>query len=539
MRGVAAAVALGLVAAAAPPLAGRAAAQERVALLIGVGDYADDELDLRNPVNDAQALKPVFERLGFDVTVVADAGIADLNAALDGFAAKLEGAEVGALFFAGHGLQIGGENYFLSASLDAANLPAIERNAVTLTRLREVFARARPESSILILDACRNTPVLGDGSAEAQLRAGAGLAPTPRALPGYLIAYATDPGNVAEDGDGDNSTFTTALLQHLATPALDIRLVFGRVRQDVVLASGGAQVPWVEESLLEGLELRPRGGGALPIVDEIALWTSLDPEDPADLKSYLAEFPDGVFKEIARRRLERYAEAETQDAGSGAAPADAASLAAAAEPARLGAALAALGHLPEAQAEEADVATLTVAAASYLRSAGLRGGAVRPAQVYAEAARATALVGASVARRIRVDMAALASVEKVWEVATTAQRELRALAADRPEAAPLLEQAAAQVAQIEEARDRILARLDQSREYYARQISRAVRNFPDETARALGGLTRSRPEGDAAAPAIGDAALQADMRLFAEHVRKSSNPQTRGTIAWLADFLPG
>ncbi|WP_175478788.1 caspase family protein [Rubrimonas cliftonensis] len=536
MRSRVVALALGLVAACVPPLAGRAAAQDRVALLIGVGDYAADDLDLRNPVNDANALRPVFERLGFDVTVVADAGIAALDAALDGFAAKLEGAEVGALFFAGHGLQIGGENYFLSASLDAATLPAIERNAVTLTRLREVFARARPESSILILDACRNTPVLGDGSAEAELRAAVGLAPTPRALPGYLIAYATDPGNVAEDGEGNNSTFTTALLQHLATPGLDIRLVFGRVRQDVVLASGGAQVPWVEESLLEGLELRPRDGESPPIVDEIALWSSLDPDDPADLKAYLAEFPDGVFKELARRRLERFAGGQSDDA-----PVDAASLTAAAEPARLGAALAALGHLPEAQAEVADVAALTGAAASYLRSAGLRGGAVRPAQVYAEAARATALVGASVARRIRVDMAALASVEKVWEVATTAQAELRALAADRPDAAPLLAQAAAQVAQIDEARDRILARLDQSREYYARQLNRAVRNFPEETARALGGLTRSQPEGgaEAAAPAIGDAALQADMRLFAEHVRKSSNPQTRGTIAWLADFLPG
>ena len=187
-------------------LAGPAWAGERVALLIGNARYADPAFELRNPAQDASALAAALAPLGFRTEVVTDPDRAEAEAALARFAEDAAGAEVALFFFAGHGVQAGGENRLLTAGLAGLSAAAIERESLTLDQVRAALAAAKPELGLIVLDACRNNPLAAGGLAPrglARAQGGSGL----------LIAYATDPGNVAYDGTGANSVFTAALLR--------------------------------------------------------------------------------------------------------------------------------------------------------------------------------------------------------------------------------------------------------------------------------------------------------------------------------------
>ena len=505
----------------------RAKAAERVALLVGVADYTVDYMDLDNPVNDVDALQPILQDLGFETTVVRDEGIAETTAALDSFANTLKDAEVGLFFFAGHGIQINGENFLLSNDVGQTAETILERS-VKMSKIRQLFAENQPKHSVIIIDACRDMPF------EVESSENNGLAATPQAYPGFLIAYATDPGNVALDGEGNNSNFTTALIEHLATPGLDLRLVFGRIRQDVVLTSNGAQVPWVEESLLESLQLKEGSGlESQANRDEIDAWRRLAGSGKLEgLQNYLESYPEGLFTQIAKQQIERLEGIERARASNSGTLAE---TVAQSNREQLTAALEILGFLPEVETAAHDDAALLRALDIYARAASVSTEKIRLEQINAEAARAALTLGAVMSGRIKSDIAALASIKQTKVVANEAVAEIKRLYGGTKEGEQALREVAVQVEAIDAAHDRVLARMDQSRSFYQRQLDRTSRHLrPFMTEDLVGSITRGPAGQHQAATGL----ITDDYRRFVRHLDVVSDPEKRGSIAWLTDFLP-
>lgn len=504
--------------------AGAAGAAGRVALLIGNGDYAGDGLDLRNPANDAAAFGAALRELGFAATVLTDADRAGAEAALDAFADEARGAEMALFFFAGHGVQVDGENYLLASDFAALEPEALDGAAITLTEVSERLARAAPGVGFIVLDACRNNPFAASGAAArglARARGGAGL----------LIAYATDPGNVAYDGAGENSVFTAALVENVGAPGVEARLMFGRVRQAVALASGGLQVPWVEEAVLGEHYLRPAARPVAPdpgLAREIEAWRgAVAGGAAAGYRGYLDAYPDGAFAVFARERLER------PEGAAAAAGADPAALVAEADRVQLAVALSALGFLSPVRGQAPDDAELATGLGGWLRQSGGDAGAGLDS-VYLDAAQVTVMLGATTAQRIRAQMAALAGIERVRGIVATDRARLAALAAAEPAAAgAALAGAEADAAEIEALRERVLEQLDASRSYYAELVERGETALRPWLARSLPGLI-DRARGLPAA----EGRLVEDAGTFIRHASEAGARRPEGSYAWLADFLP-
>lgn len=230
--------------------AGPAAAQDRVALVVGNSGYRH-VAGLANPMHDAADIATALRRIGFEVVEGVDLDKAGMEEKVREFGRKLDHAKTALFYYAGHGMQVAGRNHLLpiDAKLDRAGDLGLETIDVSLV-LAQMEADQRV--NIVILDACRNNPLarsfapkLGTRSASV----GQGLASIQSTI-GTLIAYATQPDNVALDGDGRNSPFTAALLKHIDTPGLEISSLMRRVRSDVVAATRGHQVPWDHSSLM-------------------------------------------------------------------------------------------------------------------------------------------------------------------------------------------------------------------------------------------------------------------------------------------------
>ncbi|WP_176440953.1 caspase family protein [Oceanicola sp. 22II-s10i] len=231
------------------------AAQERVALVIGNSAYLNAK-QLPNAGNDAADIAGMLRQHGFRVFDGLDLGRLDTLRLIDEFNRALGPDDTALFYFAGHGLQIGAENWLMPVDAEQGDELAITSSSIRLqTVLRGMELRAG--NRIVILDACRNNPFLVAGaSRSADGGATRGLSRVEAGVGSY-IAFSTQPGNVALDGRGRNSPFTEALLRHLATPEQDIHAVMRAVRADVVNASGGTQVPWENSSLIDPLFLVP------------------------------------------------------------------------------------------------------------------------------------------------------------------------------------------------------------------------------------------------------------------------------------------
>jgi hypothetical protein len=226
-----------------------AQAEKRVALVIGNSAYFHAPA-LRNPGNDARAIADLLKQIGFDdVGLRLDLGFDGLRLALRDFGQKANGAEVAVVYFAGHGLELGGENFLVpvDAALKSASSVAFE--AATLSSVLDAI-RPAARLRLVILDACRSNPLA------ARMQVAGGLTRSvPRGLGrieptgDVLVAYAAKAGTVAEDGNGRHSPYAEALLSTLATPGLDVRLAMGRVRDLVLAKTGGTQEPFVYGSL--------------------------------------------------------------------------------------------------------------------------------------------------------------------------------------------------------------------------------------------------------------------------------------------------
>lgn len=315
-------VALLLAVTVEPGAAAWAAEGKRVALVVGVGAYQNAPV-LANPPNDARAVGDRLKGLGFDVDAVIDPDRSTLEQAVKRFGDRLQNATVGLFFYAGHGLQVAGRNYLVPIDARIDNERSLPFATIDIDLVLSQMGAAAPVN-LVFLDACRDNPFsrslarsLGTRSASV----GRGLAQV-EAGDGTLIVYATQPGNVAEDGEGGDSPFTTALLKHLAEPNLEVRQALTRVRLDVKEATNGKQVPWDHSSLTQDFYFvgpttvtvtpSPAPAGVDPMAVELAFWDSIrSSTDRADFEEYLKQYPQGKFSGIAKRRLAALRNPET------------------------------------------------------------------------------------------------------------------------------------------------------------------------------------------------------------------------------------
>ena len=241
------------------------AAEQRIALVIGNSKYAS--APLRNPVNDATAMAKKLREMGFEVILRSDVSQREMTRAISEFGQKLAHSRGVALFYyAGHGMQARGKNYLVPVDAEVTTEGSVSTESIDVERVLDQLTPAR--LSMVILDACRNNPF------ERRFRSGAGSGLAQIDAPaGTLIAYATAPGKVAQDGEGAHGTYTDALLRAIETPGLRVEDVFKQVRIRVIKATASQQIPWESSSLTGDFLFRPAEAGqqAAAKVDDEAL----------------------------------------------------------------------------------------------------------------------------------------------------------------------------------------------------------------------------------------------------------------------------
>src|SRR6476646_11347528 len=223
-------------------------AENRLALVIGQSAYRSVPA-LPNPANDAKAVTQMLTDSGFEVSSAGDLSQIELREKVSEFAGKIaaKGSDTIALvFYAGHGLQIDGENFLVPVDVDPKREADIPMQAVRLNDILNTLTSVPSKMRFLLLDACRNNPFpeinksVGRGLAIVDAKIGA---------PNTFLSFSTSPGAEAEDGSGANSPYTTALLATAREPGLSIEDAFKRVRVSVNTTTGGRQTPWERSSL--------------------------------------------------------------------------------------------------------------------------------------------------------------------------------------------------------------------------------------------------------------------------------------------------
>lgn len=218
--------------------------KRHTAMVIGNAAYAEVS-PLENPTNDADDIAAILTKRDFTVIKKTDCTHKEMDLALKEFRTELKESDVGLFFFAGHGMQIEGENYLAAVDADADTEIDAKHSSLPLNRVIETMEKSATATNIIILDACRDNPFERAWHRSASLR---GLAPVyaPR---GTIIAYATSPGQIAGDGAGRNGSYTAALLKHIDTPDCSLESMFKRVRNTLSAATNGKQVSWEHTSL--------------------------------------------------------------------------------------------------------------------------------------------------------------------------------------------------------------------------------------------------------------------------------------------------
>lgn len=234
-------------------------ANKRVALVVGNASYLTVP-QLPNTLRDANAVGKMFRDAGFDeVTLAINVGNLEFKRAVRKFEAAADQADIAVVYYAGHGLEIGGTNYLIPTDAKLASDRDADDEAIPLERM-VASADGAKKLRVIILDACRDNPFTVSMRRERKggTRAVAsGLGKVEPTSTDTLIAYAAKAGSTADDGDGEHSPFTSAVLKNLTVPGLDIRLAFGRVRDEVMKSTQSRQEPFVYGSL---------GGGNIALV---------------------------------------------------------------------------------------------------------------------------------------------------------------------------------------------------------------------------------------------------------------------------------
>ena len=218
--------------------------KERVALIIGNSNYHDANAVLKNPKNDADAMDKRLTALGFKVIKATDASQIEMKEKIREFGRELKNNKVGLFYYAGHGFQIDGRNYLVPIDANIEDRADAEDACVSIDYLLGKMEVSGTETNLVILDACRNNPF----RSWSRSSSGGGLSSLERQPIGSLIAFATQPGNVAADGAGSNGLYTSAWLNHLKKGA-NIYEVLTNINKTVSNTSSEKQVPWFNSSL--------------------------------------------------------------------------------------------------------------------------------------------------------------------------------------------------------------------------------------------------------------------------------------------------
>jgi len=305
-------------------LVGHASAQQterRVALVIGNGQYHYVPR-LANPTSDARLIAETLQSLGF--TLVGGKAQLDLDKTafdrtVQDFGNAIQRARIALFYYAGHGIQVRGSNYLVPVSANPTKEADVDFELLNADLVLRQMEGAGTRLNLLILDACRNNPLAGRG-----LRAtGGGLAQM-KAPEGTLISYATQPGNVAQDGTNGHSPYTAALASAFRKPGLDLFAVFNQTALEVKKRTGGEQQPWMASSPIEGQfyfasapEQQPaKPPQPLPPTPrdnadavEIAFWNSVkDAKHPDAFLTYLQSYPKGKFTGLAQLKIKELTE---------------------------------------------------------------------------------------------------------------------------------------------------------------------------------------------------------------------------------------
>ncbi len=299
---------LAMVLVAFATFADTARAQDRWALVLGVSTY-DSPLvtPLKNTLNDARTVAASLNNMGFKVYYLENATKNEINSALDLIEIDQPGREVGLFYFAGHAVQLEGQNFVLPSDIDPKGGKTLRTDAVSVN---EVVARMNAigtRSLVVILDACRNSPLPGESAS------GTGLALVD-APPNTVIAYSTSPGAVAFDGAGANSPYTAALASSLEGSEKDFRDVLRLVRAKVRLATGGEQTPWYIDNTRAPITIRPTNPIApeeltelvsgRPMSLPLTAWLTIaESADSRDFEQFIALFPEDQLAEVAKRQI--------------------------------------------------------------------------------------------------------------------------------------------------------------------------------------------------------------------------------------------
>lgn len=299
--------------------------EPRLALLIGNASYKSSPL--LNPVNDVRLMESALKEAGFQVIKAENASIRDMRRLVRDFGDRLKASGgVGLFYFAGHGVQVRGENFLVSTDSDIRNEDEVADDSINANTILEKMQSAGNRMNLVILDACRNNPF-----AVKSRSAQSGLA-TMNAPSGSLVAYSTAPGSIASDGKGKNGLYTEYLAKVIRQPGLSVEEVFKQVRTAVRRDSNFQQTPW-ENTALEGqfffkesetvasaprltepAAARPTNFD--PVSLDLAFWESVKTSQrPAELQAYLTRFPDGVFAVLAKARIEEMRTAQTPTQG--------------------------------------------------------------------------------------------------------------------------------------------------------------------------------------------------------------------------------
>jgi len=245
-----------------------AIAEKRIALVCGNSSYLYSS-PIKNPVNDARAISEALDKLGFNVIRGTDLTKLEMDRQIATFAKRLKDADIAIFFYAGHGLQLNMKNYLVPIDFNPNSDAYLITMLVSMDTILSMLEKEK-RVSIIFLDACRDNPlasklaanmgrgrsllfdenrgvsVIRQGLAEVEGKAGT------------LIAYATQPGNIALDGAGRNSPFTEALLQYINIPGLEVRDMLIKVRVRVIKKTREKQIPWDHSSLVEEIYLKKK-----------------------------------------------------------------------------------------------------------------------------------------------------------------------------------------------------------------------------------------------------------------------------------------
>jgi Caspase domain len=409
-----------------------ALADKRVALVIGNSAYQNVP-KLTNPANDAAAIAALLRDAKFEVVEFRrDLGNVEMRRMLREFAGKARDADIAVVFYAGHGIEAEGTDYLVPVDALLERDSDAYDEAIALDRVLQAIEPAK-RLRLVILDACRDNPFVRTMQRTMASRSIVrGLAGVEPSKPNTLVAFAAKGGSTAEDGDNAHSPFTTALLQHLTTPGVDLRKALGQVRDDVMRATEDRQEPFVYGSL---------GGGDVYLVPPPPRVQALEPQaDPRSevrrdyelalqvatsdgWRSFLKQYPTGFYADLAKSQLAKLAAEDVRVAATDKAKA------AAEEKSRL-------------EQQKADVAAQTKAAADAK--------AADDARVAAEQAKQAEVQRAAETERLRAAAERAAADRAAREQAEADAKAIRDKA--QAEAKAIRDKAEADAAKAEQAR---------------------------------------------------------------------------------------